>query len=112
MSSNQLSAPHNRISSPVLIGIVAVVFALGALTGLGVPRLLDGATYAFGAKGATTVERTFTGVADNNMSDAARRATYGATTVERTFTGVADNNMSDAARRATYGATNGEIGGH
>ncbi len=43
---------------------------------------------------------TFTGVADNNMSDAADRALHGA---QPTFTGVADNNMSDAADEALHG---------
>ena len=101
MSSSQISAPYKRTSSPVLIVIAAVVFLLGTLTGVGLPRLLDGASYAFSAKGAPNAVQEFTGVADNNMSDAARRASLGSVRKAPFFTGVADDNMSDAALQAT-----------
>jgi hypothetical protein len=44
---------------------------------------------------------SFAGVARNNMSDAARDATL---VVRRPFSGVAANNMSDAARQANVAA--------
>ena len=108
MSSSQIAAPYRRSPHPVVAGVVAAAFALGALTGFGLPRLLDGTRHATGVTGPIVAAQTFKGVADNNMSDAARRASYGNAVQAPSFAGVADNNMSDAARRAIYGSEAGE----
>lgn len=78
MSSGQIAAPYRRSPHSVVASLVAAAFALGALTGFGLPRILDGTSHATGVTGPIVIARTFKGVADNNMSDAARRAIYGA----------------------------------
>jgi hypothetical protein len=103
MSAGQIAAPHGRVRGPLVITLVVGAFAIGVLTGFGVPRTFGSGSQAAAAHGPAAQARTFTGVADNNMSDAARRAIHGPAAQARTFTGVADNNMSDAARRAIYG---------
>ena len=100
MSSAQSVAPYRRIQSPLMVAIVAATFALGALTGFGLPRVLEGASHSTDVAGISVVDSTFKGVADNNMSDAILQSRLGSTPVRQTFKGVADNNMSDAIRRA------------
>jgi hypothetical protein len=94
-------------ASPVsgLTVLLAAAFAIGTLTGLALHGVLDRPSGSAGAAG-----NTFTGVADNNMSDAARRATDAAIPRQPTFRGVAENNMSDAARRAIDAASRAGTG--
>ena len=101
MLARQKAAPHWR-RGPVVTAAVVGAFAVGTLIG-SLPRSLSGGSHLDGPARSAAQARTFAGVADNNMSDAARRAVYGPAAQARTFAGVADNNMSDAARRAVYG---------
>jgi hypothetical protein len=102
MLAGQNPAPHGRLR-PIVTAAVVGAFAVGTLIGFSLPRSVSGGSHLDGAARSAAQARTFAGVADNNMSDAARRAINGPAAQARTFAGVADNNMSDAARRAIYG---------
>ncbi len=97
MLAGQNAAPHGRVRGPLVITLVVGAFAIGVVTGFGVPRTVGSGSQAAAAQGPAAQARSFAGVADNNMSDAAQRAIYGPAAQARSFAGVADNNMSDAA---------------
>jgi hypothetical protein len=98
MSSEPIAVPYRRVPVSIVSALLVAAFAIGALTGLVVPRVLDAGGRVSGASSAT---QAFKGVAENNMSDAARSARLAAG--RQAFKGVADNNMSDAAYAAQYG---------
>ena len=102
MSVELIAVPHPRPGARVVATLLVVTFAGGMLTGFSLPRAASGASHVDAAAGSSVHSSTWAGVADNNMSDAARAAfaTTQAAAVERAWAGVADNNMSDAARAA------------
>ena len=131
MSSEQIAVPYRRVPPTVVGALLVATFAIGALTGFIVPRVLDAGSGAARASGTTqtfdsarnadpaVVRPAFKGVSDNNMSDAVRtsrlRATdasgsgsfdhhYGQLSRLVPFKGVADNNMSDATYAAQHGS--------
>jgi hypothetical protein len=97
MSASLVATEAHRTRGSAVTLIVAA-FAVGALMGVGIQGALDRAS------GSPTGGPEFQGVAENNMSDAARHAVYG-TRGPGPFKGVADNNMSDAANAAAHAAT-------
>jgi len=104
MVSTQMTLGWRRAPASVLVLLLVVAFALGAVAGSAVQSTLDRGTVA-----AVTAIASVKGVADNNMSDAANRAQHGVAPgvmPAATVKGVADNNMSDAARHAVYGTGN------
>ena len=82
-------------TAPLGIVASAILFA-GCMAPAGALKSLD---VADRSRDANVIAVPVKGVADNNMTDAARAAVYG----PQSFKGVADNNMSDAARKATSG---------
>jgi hypothetical protein len=95
MSSSQVATPYRQVPFSVLAVLLAIAFAIGALTGLGLPRVLEGPSHPRAASAAVT-PKSFTGAAENNMSDAVRAAQLAG--AAKPFKGAADNNMSDASR--------------
>ena len=78
MSASQIPAPARRRSVPFVTAIVAVAFTVGALAGLGLPRVLGTTSGATGASGPMIAGAAKSlDVAENNMSDAAYQAQYG-----------------------------------
>ena len=103
MSASQIPAPARRRSVPFVTAIVAVAFTVGALAGLGLPRVLGATSRATGASGPVIAGAVkWLDVAENNMSDAAYQASYGSGAAKSLD--VAENNMSDAAYQASYGS--------
>jgi hypothetical protein len=103
MSASQIPAPARRRSVPFVTAIVAVAFTVGALAGLGLPRVLGTTSGATGASGPMIAGAAKSlDVAENNMSDAAYQAQYGSGAAKSLD--VAENNMSDAAYQAQYGS--------
>jgi hypothetical protein len=103
MSASQIPAPAPRRSVPFVTAIVAVAFTVGALAGLGLPRVLGATSRATGASGPVIAGAAKSlDVAENNMSDAAYQASYGSGAAKSLD--VAENNMSDAAYQASYGS--------
>ena len=78
MSAKQIAAPARRRSVLFVTAIVAVAFTVGALAGLGLPRVLGTTSGATGASGPMIAGAAKSlDVAENNMSDAAYQAQYG-----------------------------------
>ena len=103
MSAKQIAAPARRRSVLFVTAIVAVAFTVGALAGLGLPRVLGTTSGATGASGPMIAGAAKSlDVAENNMSDAAYQASYGSGAAKSLD--VAENNMSDAAYQAQYGS--------
>ena len=101
MSAGQIAAPHWRLGTPIVVGLVVGAFAFGGLAGFSLPRAA-GSSHVDAAAGSAA-GAVIPGVAVNNMSDAADRAFAGLSAHARTIPGVAVNNMSDAADRAFAG---------
>jgi hypothetical protein len=98
MSSNQIALPYRRIPVSLVGGIAAATFAIGVLTGFGVPRILDGEGIV---TGPPAVVQTVPVVSGHDMSDAVYEALHGPTsTVAR-----AGHSMSDAAYEAFHRPT-------
>ena len=77
MSAGQIAAPYGRVRGPIVTALVAGAFVIGTLTGFSLPRSISSGSQPDAAARSTVQARTFAGVADNNMSDAALRAIYG-----------------------------------
>ena len=105
MSAGQIAAPHWRLGTPIVVGLVVGAFAFGGLAGFSLPRAA-GSSHVDAAAGSAA-GAVIPGVAVNNMSDAADRAFAGLSAHARTIPGVAVNNMSDAAERAFAGLAAG-----
>ena len=114
MSSNQIALQHRRIPISLVGGISAATFAIGVLTGFGVPRILGGEGIVMGPP--TVVQAVPVG-AGQDMSDAAQPAFQGALPIVapagRTMSDAAydalhrhaERTMSDAAYEAIHAAT-------
>ena len=103
MSSIQIPARDGRIPLPLVAGVVAAAFALGALTGFGLPRIVDGASHTAGATGALIGIKTAEGVAEHTMSDSAYQALHSAIVQTPLAAAVAPPDMSAAAYDAFHG---------
>jgi len=100
MSAGQIAAPHWRLGTPIVVGLVVGAFAFGGLAGFSLPRAA-GSSHVDAAAGSAA-GAVIPGVAVNNMSDAADRA-FAGLSAGAVIPGVAVNNMSDAADRAFAG---------
>lgn len=98
MTSISIVAPQRRIPRSSMAGILAVAFALGALTGFGLPRILDRTNAVSATVGAPAIE----GTAARDMSGAAYQAIHPTTVVAPGST-MAGRTMSDAAYDALHG---------
>ena len=107
MSAGQIAAPHWRLGTPIVVGLVVGAFAFGGLAGFSLPRAA-GSSHVDAAAGSAA-GAVIPGVAVNNMSDAADRAFAGLSAHARTIPGAAVNNMSDAAERAFAGLSAGAV---
>jgi hypothetical protein len=96
MSSIQIAESYRRIPLPLVAGLVAVAFALGALTGFGLPRIVAGASHATAAAVASQAVK---GGPEHTMSDAAYQALH-PLAVRTPLAGVVEHTMSDAAYEA------------
>ncbi len=76
MSSGQIAAPYGRLRGSIVTAVVVGAFAVGAATGISLPHAASSGSHPDAAAGSTVPAPSFAGVADNNMSDAARRAIY------------------------------------
>jgi hypothetical protein len=103
MWSAQRLVPYAGVPRSIVAILLAGAFGLGALTGFGLQRVIEDATHG-GTAIVIGTDPAFKSVADNDMSGAARVATYGSSAGPGAFRGVADNDMSGAARVATYGS--------
>ena len=101
MSTMPIAVPASRLRAPIVTALLVAAFAVGTLTGSNLPSAFGGGLSP-GGEGTVAQSHNFTGVAVNNMSDAALRARYGSPVQPHYFPGVAVNNMSDAALRARY----------
>ncbi len=101
MTSNQIAAPRFHIPLPLVAVMVAAAFALGALAGFGLPRIVDGASHTTGAAGVTVAGPIVNGAAESNMSDAA----YQALRAPALKVAAHEPDMSDAAYKAFHGPT-------
>ena len=104
MSAGQIAAPHWRLGTPIVVGLVVGAFAFGGLAGFSLPRAA-GSSHVDAAAGSAA-GAVIPGVAVNNMSDAADRA-FAGLSAGAVIPGVAVNNMSDAADRAFAGLAAG-----
>ena len=75
MSAGQIAAPHWRLGTPIVVGLVVGAFAFGGLAGFSLPRAA-GSSHVDAAAGSAA-GAVIPGVAVNNMSDAADRAFAG-----------------------------------
>jgi len=103
MSSIQVSARDGRIPLPLVAGVVAAAFVLGALAGFGLPRIVEGASHTAGAAGALIGIQTVEGVAEHTMSDSAYQALHPAIVQTALAAAVALPDMSAAAYDAFHG---------
>jgi hypothetical protein len=95
MSSSQIALQHRRIPISLVGGVSAATFAIGVLTGFGVPRILGGEGIV---TGPPTVVQAVPVLAGQDMSDAAYGALHGVAS-----TAVpAGRSMSDAAYEALH----------
>jgi hypothetical protein len=108
MSAGRIAAPDSQLRAPFIAVVLVFAFSVGVVTGFSLPRSVGSGSHVATAPGPAVPAPSFAGVADNNMSDAARRAVYGPAVQAPLFAGVADNNMSDAARRAMNGSGFGD----
>jgi hypothetical protein len=101
MSAGQIAASRGSLRAPI-VAVLVSAFALGALTGVGLPRAAS-IVADLGAGTAAAPRSTVPGAALNNMSDAAAQAFAGLAAQRSTVPGAALNNMSDAAAQAFAG---------
>ncbi len=92
-SERQVPISYRSTQWPLMIALAIVAFAIGMVAGAIAVRALDFQAEA-AVRPATIVP--YKGVADNNMSDAARAGEY----APPWFRGIADHNMTDAALAA------------
>jgi hypothetical protein len=103
MTSGQLVAPYRGVPAVIVAVLLAAAFAIGTLTGLGVPRLFSAATSeAVATSGAGAARQAIGDAADNNMSDATQRLRFAPPFDGGTSDGVADNNLSEARQRLRF----------
>ncbi len=101
MTSTQIAARNGRIPLSIVAAVVAAAFALGAVIGFGLPRIVEGIGHTGSAVVAPTVA---TVVAARDMSDAAYAARIGAAAAQTAPTVVAPRprDMSDDAYDALH----------
>jgi hypothetical protein len=75
MSTMSIAVPASRLRAPIVTALLVAAFAFGTLTGSNLPSAFGGGLSPRG-EGTVAQSHNFTGVAVNNMSDAAIRARY------------------------------------
>jgi hypothetical protein len=102
MTSIQTSAHDGRIPLSIVAAVVAAAFALGAVIGFGLPRIVEGIGHTTGS--AVVAPTVTTVVAPRDMSDAAYEARIGAAAAPTAPTVVATRprDMSDDAYDALH----------
>ena len=81
MTAQPVAVQSGRLRAQIVTAMVVTAFVVGTLTGFNLPSAFGGGLSPK-AEGTIAESRNFTGVAVNNMTDAARRAIYGAEVVD------------------------------
>jgi hypothetical protein len=96
MTSGPIATPYRRIPVSIVALLLAAAFAVGALTGLGVPRLLNAAPTNAGA-----APQTVPAAVNSNSGDWTVRVQF-APPYSGQGTSVAENNMGEATSAAQF----------